>query len=172
MTFGVDLVPPHSRPGRPRRDRARRLRRGHGAAAGLAALATGWIYERIQGRVLYALPPLVATVPALAFANTPLVALTGVLLWGAATGIQDSTVKALVVALVPPMNRATAYGVFAAIQGATAIAGGLLAGALYARSLPLLVAIIATFQAVAFGLLVASLRPEPEPTATAPHESA
>ena len=94
------------------------------------------------------------------------------LLWGAATGVQDSTVKALVADLVPPMNRATAYGVFAAIQGATAIAGGLLAGALYAQSLPLLVAIIAAFQAVAFGLLVASLRPEPKPRSTAPHESA
>ena len=46
--------------------------------------------------MLLVLPALVALVPALAFAPTFGVALGGVLVWGAATGIQDSTVKALV----------------------------------------------------------------------------
>ena len=97
-------------------------------------------------------------VPALAFANTPALALAGILLWGAAVGIQDSTVKALVADLVPHPNRATAYGAFAAVQGITAIAGGLMAGALYDYSIPLLVAAVAATQALALALLLASLR--------------
>jgi len=129
------------------------------AAAGLAALATGWIYDRVKGRALLGLPFLVAAIPALAFANAPAAALTGVMLWGAATGVQDSTVKALVADLVPSPNRATAYGAFAAVQGATAIAGGIMAGALYDYSVPLLVVAVAGTQVVALGLLVASLRP-------------
>ena len=40
----------------------------------------------------------------------------------------DSTVKALVADLVPASRHATAYGVFAAVQGAAAIAGGVMAG--------------------------------------------
>jgi hypothetical protein len=109
-------------------------------AEAVAAPATGWLYDRINGQVLLALPLLVATVPVLAFADAPVLALTGVLLWGTASGVEDSTVKALVADLVPPANRTTAYGVFAAVQGSTAIVGGVMAGAptttLYPFSLP------------------------------------
>jgi MFS family permease len=128
------------------------------AAEALAALATGWIYDRVKGRVLLALPWLVAAVPPLAFAPTAPAAVAGILLWGAATGIQDSTVKALVADLVLPVRRATAYGVFAAIQGAAALAGGTLAGALYERSLPALVAVVAASQVGTLVLLVVTLR--------------
>ena len=44
-------------------------------------------------------------------------AFTGVLVWGTALGIQDSTVKALVADLVPEQRQGTAYGVFAAFKG-------------------------------------------------------
>jgi MFS-type transporter involved in bile tolerance (Atg22 family) len=128
-------------------------------AEAVAALATGWMYERIHGWVLLALPVLVAAVPALVFTDVPLVALVGVLLWGMATGIQDSTVKALVADLVPAGTRATAYGVFAAVQGATAITGGVLAGTLYEHSLPVLIVAVGAVQLLGLGLLIAALRP-------------
>lgn len=124
------------------------------AAAAVAALAVGWRYDRIGGRVLLVLPILVAAVPALAFSATWPVALAGVLLWGAATGLQDSTVKALVAELVPAARRATAFGLFAAVQGAAAVAGGALAGALYDRSVPALFAVVATLQVGALALLL------------------
>jgi MFS family permease len=127
-------------------------------AEALAALGSGWLFDRSGGRVLLALPLLVAAVPALAFAGSPLVVMIGVLLWGAAGGVLDSTVKALVADLVPASRRATAYGVFAAVQGAAAIAGGAMAGALYEQSLPILIAAIAATQAVALVLLIATLR--------------
>ena len=79
------------------------------------------------------------------------------MLWGAATGVQDSTVKALVADLVPAARRATAYGAFAAVQGVTAIAGGLMAGALYELSIPVLIAAVAATQVLALGLLLVSL---------------
>jgi MFS family permease len=128
------------------------------AAAALAALVTGWLYDRWNAHVLLALPLMVAGVPALAFSTTLTVAVGGVLLWGAAVGVQDSTVKALVAELVPAPRRATAYGMFAAVQGAAAIVGGTMAGALYSRSVPALVAAVAATQVVTLVLLVATLR--------------
>ena len=77
-------------------------------SAAVAALVTGWAYDRFKGRVLLGLPLLVVAVPALAFAQAAPVAIVGVLLWGAAIGVQDSTVKALVADLVPAPRRATA----------------------------------------------------------------
>ncbi len=128
------------------------------AAAALAALATGWAYQRLQGRVLFVLPLLVAAVPPLAFSDTPMTAVAGVLLWGAAVGVQDSTVKALVADLVHAGRRATAYGLFAAVQGAAAVAGGAMAGALYDRSVPALVGAVGATQLMALALLIATFR--------------
>lgn len=128
------------------------------AAAAVAALATGWAYDRWQGRVLLILPFLVAAVPPLAFSNAALPAVGGVLLWGAAVGVQDSTVKALVADLVPAARRATAYGLFAAVQGSAAIAGGVMAGALYSRYVPALAVAVGGTQLATLILLIATLR--------------
>jgi MFS family permease len=126
------------------------------ASAALAALASGYLYDRWHARVLYVLPMLVTMVPALALSRIAWLTVIGVLVWGAATGLQDSTVKALVADLVPGSQRATAYGVFAAVQGAAAVIGGGVAGALYTRSIPGLVAIVAASQVVATILLAAA----------------
>jgi MFS family permease len=127
-------------------------------AAALSALGSGWLFDRTRGGALLSLPLLVTAVPVLAFATSPMVAIIGALLWGVAGGVLDSTAKALVADLVPAFRRATAYGVFAAVQGAAAIAGGVMAGALYEHSLPILIAAVAATQAVAFVLLIATLR--------------
>jgi hypothetical protein len=108
------------------------------ASGALAALGSGHLYDRHGARVLFALPALGLFVPALALSGRGAAIVVGSLLWGAAAGVQDSTVKALVADLVPAPRRATAYGVFAAIQGAAALAGGILAGGLYQHSRPLL----------------------------------
>jgi general stress protein CsbA len=128
------------------------------ATEAVAALATGYAYDRWHGRVLIVLPVLVAAVPTLAFTHRVWLVLIGVVAWGAAYGIQDSTVKALVADLVPAPRRATAYGVFAAIQGAAAVLGGGVAGALYSRSIPALVGVVAATQVLAVVLLLRGLR--------------
>jgi uncharacterized membrane protein len=48
--------------------------------------------------------------------------------------------------------------VFAAVQGAAAIGGGVMAGALYERSLPILIAAVIITQIIALVLLIATLR--------------
>ena len=128
------------------------------AAGAAAALVTGELYDRLGGRVVLALPLLVAAVPALAFAGSLGLVITGVLMWGTAVGVQDSTVKALVADLVPRDRRATAYGVFAGIQGAGALIGGIAAGALYEVSTAALAIVTAAVQIVALALLISVVR--------------
>ena len=124
------------------------------AIEAVAALVTGFAYDRIGSRVLLALPVLVAAVPLLALDGRLTIALAGVAIWGVATGIQDSTVKALVADLVPSTRLATAYGVFAAFQGVAALAGGAIAGWLYGGGITDLVLVIGACQAVSLVLLV------------------
>ncbi len=127
-------------------------------AEAVAAIVVGWLYDRVSTKVLYAVPVLVALVPGLALQGSLGLVLVGVAVWGLAFGLQDSTIKALVADLVEAPRRATAYGVFAAIQGVAAIGGGVLAGWLYETSLAALVVVIAGTQLVALALLVATLR--------------
>ncbi|CAN7167974.1 MFS transporter [Terrabacter sp. LjRoot27] len=124
----------------------------------LAALGVGLVYDRRGGAVLYAVPVLVALVPPLALSGSVVLSLVGVAVWGLAYGVQDSTVKALVAEVVEAPRRATAYGVFAGVQGAFAIVGGLVAGWLYDRSLPVLVGVVAVSQLVALVLLARTVR--------------
>jgi MFS family permease len=127
------------------------------AAAAVAALVSGWLYDRWNARVLYALPVLGAAVPVLALSGSLAALTTGTLLWGAAMGVQDSTVKALVADLVAAPRRATGYGVFAAVQGAAALGGGALAGALYESSRTALIGVLGALQLAALVLLAATL---------------
>ena len=128
------------------------------AAAAVAALSTGEVYDRIGPRILLALPFLIAGFPVLAFSSSLALVVAGVLLWGAAVGVQDSTVKALVADLVPRERRATAYGIFAAVQGAGALVGGIAAGALYDRSITALMIFVPAVQVAAVLLLWSVVR--------------
>lgn len=128
------------------------------ASAAVAALVTGWVYDRVGAAVLLALPVLVAVVPPLALGGSLVLVVLGLLVWGAATGVQDSTVKALVADLAPQRRLGTAYGVFAAVQGVAALIGGALGGALYEDHRGLLAVGVALAQALALVVLVVVLR--------------
>jgi hypothetical protein len=124
----------------------------------MAAVATGWGYDRWGSGVLVALPVVAAVVPVLAFSGSVAVAVAGALVWGCVMGIQESTLRARVADLVPAGRRATAYGVFGAVVGVAAAAGGALAGGLYEISVPVLVAVTVVLQAAALLVLLATLR--------------
>ncbi|MBX7432889.1 MFS transporter [Mycobacterium sp. Y57] len=128
------------------------------AADAVAALITGWAYDRVGARVLGALPVLAGLVPVLAFGNHLGPVLAGALVWGAAVGIQESTLRAVVADLVEPARRATAYGVYAAVIGVAAAAGGALTGLLYSRSVALVIVVVVAIQAAALAVLPWVLR--------------
>ncbi|WP_307814081.1 MFS transporter [Nocardioides baculatus] len=128
------------------------------AVEAVAALVVGSVYDRTGPRVLLVVPVLVAIVPALALGSALVAVLAGVAAWGFAQGVQDSTIKAVVADLVEAPRRATAYGVFAGIQGLLAIVGGVGAGWLYEKSLVALVVVVALTQVVALALLVDTFR--------------
>ncbi|MEB3020827.1 MFS transporter [[Mycobacterium] crassicus] len=118
-------------------------------ADAVAALASGWCYDRFGGKVLLTLPILSAGVAVLAFSGSAVAAVAGALVWGAAVGIQESTLRAVVAGMVAPGRRAGAYGVFAAGLGAAAAAGGALTGWLYDVSVGVLVVAVVGIQVLA-----------------------
>ncbi|TCJ00916.1 MFS transporter [Aeromicrobium sp. IC_218] len=124
------------------------------AVAAVAALANGAAFDRRGGRTLLVVPVLVTVVPWLVLGGSLAVVLAGIVVWGVAMGIQDSTVKAYVADLVPTRRRATAYGVFAAVQGLGALVGGTLAGALVTNHATALSVVLGVLQLAALGLLL------------------
>lgn len=135
-------------------------------ADAVTALGIGWAYDRIGARVLVALPVLAAAVPVLAFRNALAWCVVGALVWGAAVGIQESTMRAVVADLVGPDRRATAYGIYAAASGVAAALGGTITGLLYEVSIPALIGVVVAIQAAALILLrqtgIRPSRPRPE----------
>ncbi len=88
-------------------------------AAALSALAFGRIYDRVGLRSLVVLPVLTAAVPFLSFTRTIALVILGAVVWGAAMGAHESTLRAavadLVADLVPAHRRGGGYGTFTAI---------------------------------------------------------
>lgn len=128
------------------------------AVGAVVALVSGDAFDRWGARTLLVVPPLVAVVPWLVFSDGIAVVLVGVAAWGAATGVQDASVKAYVADLVPARRRATAYGVLAAVQGVGALLGGTLAGALVVHHTAALGAVVGLLQVAALVLLWRVLR--------------
>jgi MFS family permease len=125
------------------------------AVDALAALATGPLYDRYGLRVLFVLPVLAGAVPALSFAGSLPAVLAGAAVWGAALGVQESTMRAAVAELVPAHRRGTGYGVFGAVYGMAWFIGGAGVGALYDRSIPLTLTVVVSAEVAALALLAA-----------------
>jgi MFS family permease len=97
----------------------------------LTALASGWSYDRHGLRGLIIVPALAAAIPWLSFSTSAALIWVGAILWGAAMGIQESTLRAAVADLVPVAQRGTGYGVFSAAYGLAWLGGSIMIGALY-----------------------------------------
>ena len=102
--------------------------------AALAALGSGWLYDRVGLRGLVIIPLLTAAVPFLSFSTTPALVWIGAALWEAAVGVHESTMRAAVADLVPVAHRGAGYGTFTAIYGLAWLAGSTAIGVLYTRS--------------------------------------
>lgn len=124
----------------------------------VAALVSGWLFDRVGLKVLLALPVLAAAVPWLGFSNSTALAMAGVLLWGAAMGVQESTMRAGVAGLAPVARRGSAYGMFTACYGLAWLAGSFVIGLLYEISVPALAVTVTVVQAAALAVF-AVVRP-------------
>ncbi|HRN19510.1 MAG TPA: MFS transporter, partial [Trueperaceae bacterium] len=95
----------------------------------IASYVAGRKYDRIGLRVLYALPILtLPTAPLLFLGNHTWPIVLGMVLWGAAMGLQESVMRAAVAELVPAVRRGTAYGLFDTAIGSASLLGGIAMG--------------------------------------------
>jgi MFS family permease len=120
----------------------------------IASIVVGRFFDRYGLKVLYALPLLtLPTLPLLFLAVHPLWIWIGAGLWGAALGVQESTIRAGVATLTPEHLRGTAFGLFDTVFGASWFVGSVMFGALYAMSAIWLVSAGVVLQVVALPVL-------------------
>lgn len=122
-----------------------------------AALAAGRGYDRRGLRVLVVLPVL-AMASLAAFSGSAAVIWVAALAWGAAMGVQESTLRAAVADLRGEGPPATAYGLFHTAYGLAALAGASALGALYDQSIIGMVFLALALQVISVAVLVGILR--------------
>jgi MFS family permease len=105
----------------------------------LAALLVGKTYDRIGLISLLAVPLLTLPIPFLAFSHSYSLVLTGMVLWGAVMGIQETIMRAAIADLTPMERRGFAYGIFNTVYGAGWFLGSALMGLLYGLSINYLI---------------------------------
>jgi MFS family permease len=128
------------------------------AAAALASLAVGKLYDRSGFRGLVVIPLLAAAVPPLSFSTSIPAVVVGAVVWGAGMGVHDSTMRAAVTDLVPRARRGAGYGTFTAIYGVAWLAGAAMIGALYDVSVTAIEIVVVAVQVAALAALVPLLR--------------
>lgn len=131
-------------------------------ADALAAIVVGRYYDRYGLKVLYALPLLtLPALPLLFLTMNPLWTWCGAVLWGAALGVHESTMRAGVATLTPEALRGTAYGLFDTVFGAAWFVGSVILGALYLLGPQWLVIAAVLLQLAALPILATLNRPMP-----------
>ena len=123
-------------------------------AAALTSVASGRVYDRMGLRGLVVLPALGALVPFLSFRTSVAAVVAGAIVWGAAMGVHDSTMRAAVTDLVPRHRRGAGYGTFTAVYGLAWLAGAALIGVFYEHGTAPATWFIVAVQAVAAVLLL------------------
>lgn len=124
------------------------------AAAALAALGSGRLYDRIGLRGLVIALPLTAVIPVLSFSTNATWVWIGAGIWGVVMGIHGSTLRAAVADMVPRARLGTAYGIFTAAYGLAWLAGSTIIGALYDYSIAATVYFTLATQILALTLFV------------------
>lgn len=124
----------------------------------LAALACGYLFDRIGVYVLGVVALLSSLfAPLIFWGSLPLV-LVGIAIWGIGMGAQESVLRAAIAGMVPPDRRGTAYGIFNTGYGLSWFLGSALLGLLYDRSITYMVAFSVVTQVLAIPLILYSGR--------------
>ena len=124
--------------------------------SGLGSLIFGALFDRFGIAVLIPLTLITAGFVPLVFLGGFWTALIGCALWGLGMGVHESLIPAAVAAMVPPLRRPSAYGIFTAAYGVSWFIGSAMIGVLYDISLHALIvfSIVAELAAIPFFLCV------------------
>ena len=114
----------------------------------IVALLIGKAYDIFKNKnnndkeglvTLITIPLFSLFIPILAFSNSYIMAIAGVVLWGAVMGAHETIMKSAIADLAPLNKRGTGYGIFNATYGLAILAGSSLMGLFYEKSLQLLI---------------------------------
>lgn len=129
----------------------------YSAAMGIDAISAvffGYLYDKIGVKTLQ-----ISTFISLAFApvffmaNGIIAIIAGIIIWGIAMGALESILKAVIASIISKAKRATAYGIFYSVFGASWFLGSMAVGWLYEHSLIALVIFTAVSEIIALFFL-------------------
>lgn len=123
----------------------------------LVALPAGHLFDRKGLLTLAALPVLAVPLPFLVFSRSYHLAIAGMVLWGVATAVQETIMRAGIAELIPATRRGVAYGIFNTVFGVAWFAGSTVMGVLYELGIPyvILFALVMELASVPLIFLVA-----------------
>lgn len=127
------------------------------AIAGVTALLFGRVYDRVGMRGLIVVSPLAAAIPWLSFSTSVTAVVFGAVVWGAAVGVHESTMRAAVTDLVPPQRRGAGFGTYTAIYGLAWLAGAAIIGVLYTHGRTVIGLTVDSVEVVALALFLVVL---------------
>jgi MFS family permease len=119
----------------------------------LVAVPVGRFFDKKGLVTLTVLPLLTLPIPFLVFSRAYATALAGVVLWGAAMGVQETIMRAAVAEIIPSERRGFAYGVFNTGFGVAWFAGSWAMGALYGVNVTYAVAFAVALELISLPLI-------------------
>lgn len=140
---------------------------------GIAALTIGKVYDLLKEKrknelgglmTLVIIPILSLLIPFLGFSQSRWVVVAGVVVWGVVMAAHETIMKSAIADITPLRKRGTGYGILNTAYGLAMLAGGVLMGFLYERSLPVLIAAAALLQVLAL-ISFASIKKAATPAA-------
>jgi predicted MFS family arabinose efflux permease len=123
------------------------------ASGAVAALVLGKLLDKLGLPILLVAFGVPAFFAPLVFLRGTTLELVGMILWGIGMGAQDSCLKAVLSAVVPPDRRSTAFGIFDSAFGVAWFVGSAIMGLLYGKSILALVLFSVVLQLLALPFL-------------------
>ncbi len=124
----------------------------------IIALPAGHLYDRIGLRILIITPWLAVLFIPFILSGSMYMLLFGSIIWGFLMGIYETIMRAAVADLVPIDKRAYAYGVYGVTFGISWSIGNAIIGYLYQIMQPLIIYYVLAMEAIAFILLLKTIR--------------
>ena len=119
----------------------------------LIALVVGRLFDKKGLLTLIAIPIFSIPIAPLVFSMGYSGAIIGMILWGAAMGMQDTIMRAAIANMVPVAKRGLAYGIFNTVYGGSWFVGSTLMGALYDVSISYVMFLSIVVELFSFPLL-------------------